>query len=39
MGAYRIMGHELIRDLFREPRIEATRDIDRGEFSLLTRFV
>jgi hypothetical protein len=32
MRAYRVMRHELIRNLFREPRIETAINIDRREF-------
>jgi hypothetical protein len=39
MRAYRVMGHELIRDLFRERRIEAAIDIDRREFLVLAQVV
>jgi len=35
VGAYRVMDRELVRDLFRERRIEAALDIDRREFSVL----
>jgi hypothetical protein len=33
--AYRVMDHELVRDLFREQRIEATLNIDRRQFPVL----
>jgi len=36
MGADRVMGHELVRDLFSEHRIEAALNIDRREFPVLT---
>ncbi len=35
MGTDRVMGHELIRDLFRERRIEAASDVDRRQFPVL----
>ena len=37
MRADRVMGHELIRDLLRKRRIEATINIDRREFLVLAR--
>jgi hypothetical protein len=39
MRAYRVMGHELIRDPFRERRIEAAINIDRREFLVLAQVV
>ena len=39
MCAYRVMGHELIRDPFRERRIEAALNVDRREFLVLALVV
>jgi hypothetical protein len=36
MRAHRVMGRELVGDLFRERRIETAFNIDRCEFLLLT---
>jgi hypothetical protein len=35
MGAYGVMGHELVGDLFRERGIEAATNIDRHQFLML----
>lgn len=35
MRAQRVMGHELLRNLFRERWIETAADVDRCQFSLL----
>jgi hypothetical protein len=35
MCAYRVMGHELVSDLFRERGIEAATNIDRRQLLLL----
>ena len=39
MRAYRVMGHQLLGDLFRERRIEPASDIDCHQFLLLALVV
>ena len=39
MCAYRVMSHELVGDLFRERRLEATTNIDCGQFLMLSLVV
>ena len=35
MRAQRVMGHQLLSDLFRERRIEPASDVDRRQFLVL----
>ena len=39
MGAQRVMSHQLLRDLFREGRIESASDVNGHQFLVLALVV